>query len=65
MGLLIDSGLTAVQLSVTVDFVEEIDLNETLVSKLSLVVINTQSSELLRISEAVFALSSVLNKFVR
>ena len=55
----------AEELSVAVDFVEEIDLDKALVSKLSLVVINTQSPELLRISETVFALPSVLHKFVR
>lgn len=55
----------AIELSVAVDFVEEIDLDKALVSKLSLVVINAQPPELLRISEAVFALPSILHKFVR
>jgi hypothetical protein len=57
--------MTTIELCIAVDFVEKINLNETLVSKLCLVVVNTQLSELLRISKTIFALSGIFHKFIR
>lgn len=56
--------MAAIELSVAVDFVEEINLDETLISRLGLVIIDNQLSELLRVSKAILALSGVFNKFI-